>query len=240
MTEACYPYAQPVTETTTIRIPLSTKERLNAYRTEELQSLGDVVHWLTQVVPTRNNNTIARDRIRSYLSTHLLSRFGDTDELTPGEALWKEITQLQYRGAADTHSATAVILDHTALAKLAIGNRLMAQLIYAYPHHQPRRIYAPSQAVYTAAVQHAGLQRHIERLAPAITTCDFGLAAALTIGEKVPTNVTPAVAHVVHEALPSVEWPTGRPVITTVPEMYASYQLQVRALPETEPPRQTR
>lgn len=236
MSEACNPYAQRVAETTTIRIPLSTRERLNAYRTDELQSVGDVVHWLTQIVPTRNNTTIARDRIRSYLSTHLLPRFGDADELTPGEALWKELTQLQYRGATEEHAATAVILDHTALAKLAIGNRLIAQLIYASPHHLPRRIYAPSQAVYTAAVQHTGIQRHIERLAPTITTCDFGLAAALTVGEKVPTNVTPAVAHVVHEALPSMEWPAGRPVITTVPQMYAPYQLQVRALPENEPP----
>lgn len=232
MTVACDPYAQRVTETTTIRIPLTTKERLLAFRDGERQSLGDIVDWLSEIVPTTNDNTRARSRIAAYLRTHLVRDFGDRDELTPGDQLWDELAQLQYRDNADTNAPVAAILDHTALAKLAIGNRLLAQLIYAQPNHRERRIFAPTQALYTAAVQHTGLQRHIERLGPIITTCDFGLAAALTVGEKVPTNVTPAVAHVVHEALPSMEWPTGRPVITTVPQMYAPYQLRLRALPE--------
>lgn len=220
-----------MTETTTIRIPVTTKERLLAFRNDELQSLGDIVHWLATIVPTRNDNTIARDRIAAYLRGHLVRDFGDRDELSPGDQLWADLAALQYRASLSTTGPTAVILDHTALAKFATGNRLLAQLIYAQPNHHERHIYAPTQAIYTATVQHSGLARHLDRLG-VIHAAQFDLAAALTVGDKVPTNVTPAVAHVVHEARPSMQWPTGRPVITTVPQMYAPYQLQVRALPE--------
>jgi hypothetical protein len=220
-----------VTETTTIRIPVTTKERLLAFRNDELQSLGDIVHWLATVVPTRNENTVARDRIAAYLRDHMVRDFGQRDELTPGDRMWADLAALQYRTALNGTGPIAAILDHTALAKFATGNRLLAQLVYAQPNHHERRIYAPTQAIYTATVQHPSLARHLDRLG-VIHASQFDLAATLIVGDKVPTNVTPAVAHVVHEARPSTEWPTGRPVITTVPQMYAPYQIQVQALPE--------
>jgi hypothetical protein len=220
-----------VTETTTIRIPVTTKERLSAFRNDELQSLGDIVHWLATIVPTRNDNTIARDRIAAYLRTYLIRDFGNQDELTPGDRLWADLAALQHRADLNSASPAAVILDHTALAKFATGHRQLAQLVYAQPNHHERRIYAPTQAIYTATVQHAALADHLDKIG-VIHASQFDLAAALTVGKKVPTNATPAVAHVVHEAKPSMEWPNGRPVITTVPQMYTPYQLQVYALPE--------
>lgn len=220
-----------MTETTTIRIPVTTKDRLAAHKDGD-QSIGDVVTWLANSTPISTEMTRARDRILSYLRSYLVRDFGNQDEATAGETLWAELRELQHQGQGDAQAATGVILDHTALARLATGSRLLAQLLYTQPSHHKRQVFAPAQAIYTAAVQHTGLQRHIERLHPAVVTCDFGLAAALTVGEKVPANVTPAVAHVVHEAQPSMRWPMGRPVITTVPQMYQPFGLRLRPLPD--------
>src|SRR5688500_6535471 len=122
---------RPVTETTTIRIPVTTKERLQAFRDGDRQSLGDIVDWLSEVDPSNNDTIRARARLSAYLRTHLVRDFGDLDELSPGDQLWTELAKLQYRGDPETNAATAVILDHTALAKFASGNRLLAQLVYA-------------------------------------------------------------------------------------------------------------
>ncbi len=220
-----------MTETTTIRIPVETRERLIAHKDGD-QSIGDIVTWLANAMPTNTELTRARDRIAAYLRTHLIRDFGDRDELSPGQQLWADLAALQYQAASNTTDGpAAVLLDHTALAMLATGRRLLAQLIYSQPDHHQRHIYAPTQAIYTATVQHAGLARHLERL-QVIEPCGFDLDATLIVGEKVPSNVTPAVAHVVHAAQPSTRWPTGRPVVTTVPQIYQPYRLQTYALPD--------
>jgi hypothetical protein len=219
-----------VTETTTIRISVDTKKRLDAHRDGGM-SIGDVVTRLANAMPTNTEITRARDRLAAYLRTHLVRDFGDQDEAAPGEELWQELAQLQHPDNPDSAAPTGVILDHTALSLLANGRRLLAQLVYTQPSHHQRRLFAPTQVVYTATVQHNGLARHLDRLG-VITPCTFDLDAALTVGEKVPTNATPAVAHVVHEARPNMEWPTGRPVLTVVPPMYQPYRLSLRTLPE--------
>lgn len=222
-----------MTETTTIRIPVETKDRLTAYRDGD-QSIGDIVTWLTTITPTNTEVTRTRASLHAYLRTHLVKDFGDRDELTDGERLWQELGELQYRGTPDSTATTAVILDHTALAMLGAGRRLPAQLIYALPGARLRRIFAPTQAIYTATVQRNGLARHLKELR-VIETCDFNLDATLAVGESIPSNVTPAVAHVVHAARPSTAWPTGLPVLTVVPQMYEPYGLQLRPLPEDLP-----
>lgn len=219
-----------MTETTTIRIPVETRERLIAHKDGD-QSIGEVVTWLANITPTSTEITRARDRIAAYLRTHLIRDFGDRDELTPGQKLWADLAAVQYEAALNSTGPSAVILDHTALATLGTGRRLLAQLIYSQPDHRRRHIYAPTQAILTATVQHAGLARHLERL-QVVEPCGFDLDATLMADEKIPSNVTPAVAHVVYAAQPSTLWPTGRPVITTVPQMYQPYRVRTYPLPE--------
>lgn len=216
--------------TTTIRIATTTKARLLAHA-DEGESIGDVVTRLATRSPTNTEVTRSRDRVAAYLRTHLIPDFGDQDEETPGEQLWQELARLQYPGDPDTTHATAVVLDHTAMGALAAGRRLLAQLLFTQPHRHTRRIFAPTQAIYTATVQQSALARHLDRL-DAVEAVSFDMAATLIIGDQVATNVTAAVAHVVHAARPSKAWPTGRPVVTVVPQMYSPYKLALRPLPE--------
>jgi len=216
--------------TTTIRIATTTKARLLAHA-DEGESIGDVVTRLATQSPTNTEVTRSRDRVAAYLRTHLVPDFGDRDEETPGEQLWQELAQLQYPGDPDTTEATAVVLDHTALGAFVAGRRLLAQLLFTQSHRHRRRIFAPTQAIYTATVQQPALARHIERL-ETVEAVAFDMAATLVVGDQVASNVTAAVAHVVHAARPSKAWPTGRPVVTVVPQMYGPYKLALRPLPE--------
>lgn len=219
-----------VTETTTIRIPVETKDRLTAHKNGD-QSIGDVVTWLAAAMPTSTEIDRERARLAAILRTNLVRDFGDKDELTPGHELWNELAHLQYPSDPDTTAPTAVILDHTALSLLAGGNRLLAQLVHAQPHHHQRRIFAPTQAIYTATIQHSGLADHLDRLG-VIEPVEFGLDATLAVGKRIHAGATPAVVHVVHAAQPSAAWPTGRPVITVadVATIYHSYRLQLRTI----------
>jgi hypothetical protein len=218
-----------VTETTTIRIPVETKDRLNAHKNGD-QSIGDVVTWLADTVPISTEITRKRDAVASYLFTHLVRDFGQRDELTPGQEFWRELGTLQH-GDGDSETAPrGVILDHTALAMLGAGNRLLAQLVYAQADHREQYIFAPAEALYTATVQRNGVQQHVKNLK--IKTVPFDLGAIEKVGERIASNATSAVVHVVHAADASPAWPTGLPVVTTVPEMYQPYQLRVYTLPE--------
>lgn len=214
--------------TTTVRIAQATKKR-----TLELAEPGESINdTLTRVLREARSNTKvsqSRDRIAAYLRSFLVKDFGDRDEQTPGEELWQELEALQYPGGTDTTRPTAVVLDHTALGVFASGGRLPAQLVHTMPHRRTRHVFAPTQAIYTATVQHPGLARHIKQIG-AIEEVPFDLESTLLIGERIAGNVTPAVAHVVHAALPSKAWPTGRPVLTLVPAMYQPYGLQLRPL----------
>lgn len=216
--------------TTTIRIPTTTKARLLAHA-DTGESIGDIVTRLARQSPTDTEVSRSRDRIAAYLRTHLIPDFGDQDEAAAGEALWQELAALQYPSDPSTTDATGVILDHTALVALAAGRRLVAQLVYTQPHRHRRQIFAPTQAVYIATVQQNSLARHVDRI-DGLEPVAFDLAAALVVGDQVASNVTPAVAHVVHAAQPSTAWPAGRPVLTMVPQMYSPYRLKLRPLPE--------
>lgn len=230
-TSAAAPAAddQPQTGTTTVRIALATKQAVLALA-DDGESINDT---LSRVVSAANPDTRVsrnRDRIAAYLRTHLVKNFGDEDEVTAGEELWRELAALQYPGDPDTTRPTGVVLDHTALGALASGRRLLAQLLHTQPHRRHRHVFAPAQAVYTAHVQYPGLADHLDRL-DAVDDIAFDLKSILVVGKQIAGNVTPAVAHVVHAAHPSKAWPTGRPVLTLVPAMYQPYGVQIRALP---------
>ncbi len=216
--------------TTTIRVPLAAKLRL-AEHANPGDSMGDVVMFLGQQVPTSTEVHRARDAVAAYLRTHLERDFGDQDEETAGEALWQELAVLQHGEQAEDSLPTAAILDHTALNALAGGDRLLARLLYTQPCRRRRAVFAPTQATYTANVQQNGIARHLERLG-VVQPVPFDFDAVLIVGEQVPTNATPAMAHVVHVAMPSQAWPVGRPVLTKVPAIYQPYRLKVRPLPD--------
>lgn len=222
-----------VTETTTIRIPVETKERLLAHRDGD-QSIGEVVTQLAIKTPINNETSRARNAIASYVYTHLVRDFGQRDELTPGQTMWADLAKLQYGDACTDHAPRAVILDHTALAAMATGRRAPAQLIHAQPGTPEKVIYVPSVAAHTAEAQQPTLSEHIDHLEKlgAITVLNFGLDAVRSVGRLVAPNATSAVLHVVHAAQPTAAWPTGIPVITVVPDIYISYKLKLYPMGE--------
>jgi hypothetical protein len=83
-----------------------------------------------------------------------------------------------------------------------------------------RRIFVPSLSLVAASAQRAGLGEHIGAL-PVIEVVTLDLTSALTVGALVAKEVDWRIAHAAQVGRPDPEWPTGRPVLTRVPDAYA-------------------
>lgn len=124
------------------------------------------------------------------------------------------------------HPTTAVVFDHTALLTLGIGNRMLSGLV-AQAHLQPGRyVYAPALCLTAAVAQRPELADHIGLL-PAIQVIDLDYTAAAATGSFIATGVDWRAAHAINAARPTVDWPTGRPVLTTAPEIYSGWGIDV-------------
>lgn len=217
--------------TITVRIALATKQQV-AEHARDGESVNDTIRRVLGLVPTDTDVDRDRNAVAAYLRTHLVKDFLDNQEAdrAPGDALWRELAALQYPGEVDTNKPTAVVLDHTALRHLALGNRELARLLYTKPHQHARHVFAPAEAMMTAQAQHPSASDHVMRIGVVEPVALTGDTAGI-IGKRVSPNVNPAVAHIVYTASPSTAWPTGIPIITEVPAMYQGYRLAVRPLP---------
>ncbi len=130
-------------------------------------------------------------------------------------------------GADKYPSPRAVVFDDTAALALGAGNRMASRLVVEAEKDATLKVYVPAVCLAAAEAGRAGVAEHIGALLSVdITPLDFDGAAA--VGKRLRTTSAGAGAdvgdwsgaHALHLALPSVEWPRGRPVLTRVPERY--------------------
>ncbi len=120
----------------------------------------------------------------------------------------------------------AVVFDHTALLALGAGNQLLSGLV-SQAHARPGRYtYAPALCVAAAVATRPGLADHIAVL-PALQVIDLDYPAAAAVGSFIAAGVDWQVGHAISAARPTAEWPSGRPVLTTDPDTYRDWGVEV-------------
>lgn len=120
----------------------------------------------------------------------------------------------------------AVVFDHTALLALGAGSRMLSGLV-SQAHARPGRyIFAPALCVAAAVAERPGLADHIGVL-PALQVIDLDYPAAAAVGSFIAAGVDWRDGHAITAARPTADWPTGRPVLTTTPETYRDWGVEV-------------
>ena len=120
----------------------------------------------------------------------------------------------------------AVVFDHTALLALGAGSPMLSGLV-SQAHARPGRyIYAPALCVAAAVAERPGLADHIGVL-PALQVIDLDYPAAAAVGSFIAAGVDWRAGHAISAARPNAEWPNGRPVLTTAPDTYRDWGIEV-------------
>nr|WSY53013.1 hypothetical protein OG999_24785 [Streptomyces sp. NBC_00886] len=124
----------------------------------------------------------------------------------------------------------AVIFDDTAALALGAGNIMASRLVVEAEKDPALRVYIPALSLAAAERERAGVAEHVGALpSVAIEALDFAAATAVGKRLRVTDDTDPdgdkgeadwSGAHVLHLALPTVEWPRGRPVLTRTPTRY--------------------
>jgi hypothetical protein len=120
---------------------------------------------------------------------------------------------------------SVLVFDHTALLALGTGNRMLSQLIDGAHHQTDRWVYAPAMCLAAAVAARPALADHVGAL-PAVDVVDLGYAAAATAGACIAAGADWRVAHAVDVGRPSLDWPTGCVVVTSVPEAYTKWGVE--------------
>ncbi|HSV67217.1 MAG TPA: hypothetical protein VLJ59_15070 [Mycobacteriales bacterium] len=118
------------------------------------------------------------------------------------------------------------VFDHTALLALGAGNRQLSRLVDAAHQLGDRHLYAPAMCLAAAVADRPGLADHLGAL-PALEVVDLGYAEAVTVGACIAVGVDWRAAQAIGTGRPTADWPTGRPVVTAVPESYAGWGVEV-------------
>ncbi|WP_435217757.1 hypothetical protein [Streptomyces sp. bgisy034] len=122
----------------------------------------------------------------------------------------------------------AVIFDDTAALALGGGNIMASRLVVEAEKDPALRVYIPALSLAAAECERAGVAEHLASLSSVnVEALDFSAAAA--VGKRLRTAGVDdegkdepdwSGAQVLHLALPTVEWPRGRPVLTRTPTRY--------------------
>jgi len=120
----------------------------------------------------------------------------------------------------------AVVFDHTALLALGAGSRMLSGLVAQAHAGAGRYIYAPALCVAAAVAERPGLADHIGVL-PALQVIDLDYPAAAAVGGFVAAGVDWRAGQAIIAARPTGEWPNGRPVLTTAPDTYRDWGVEV-------------
>jgi hypothetical protein len=113
------------------------------------------------------------------------------------------------------------VFDHTALLALGTGHHGLSRLVAAAHAEAEHYLYAPSLCVAAAVAKDPGIADHLGAL-PAIVVIEMSYSAACSVGELISSKVDWRYAQAVYAGRPTLDWPQGRPVVTTVPRRYAS------------------
>ncbi len=120
----------------------------------------------------------------------------------------------------------AVVFDHTALLALAAGSRMLSGLV-SQAHLRPNRfIFAPALCLTAAIAQRPGLADHVGAL-PAMQVIDLDYPVAAAVGSFIAAGIDWRSAQAIDAGRPTAEWPGGRPVITTTPQPYADWGIEI-------------
>lgn len=120
----------------------------------------------------------------------------------------------------------AVVFDHTALLALGAGSQMLSGLV-SQAHADPdRSVYAPALCVAAAVAHRPGLADHLGLL-PAVQVVDLDHVAAAAAGGFIAAGVDWRAAQAITAGRPTPDWPTGLPVLTTTPETYVGWGVQV-------------
>jgi hypothetical protein len=122
------------------------------------------------------------------------------------------------------------VLDHTALAALGRGHRLLSQLVDAAHRETDRHLYAPALCLAAAVAERPPLADHVGVL-PAVEVVDLGYPSATAVGRLIAAGLDWRAAQAVDAGRPTIDWPAGRPVVTAVPDTYAPWGVAVITLP---------
>ncbi|MDW4907979.1 hypothetical protein RB628_22175 [Streptomyces sp. ADMS] len=125
----------------------------------------------------------------------------------------------------------AVIFDDTAALALGAGNSMASRLVVEAEKDPALRVCVPALSLAAAERERAGVAEHVGAL-PSVNIEGLDFAGATAVGRRLRTAVAGeegsgdkaepdwSGAHVLHLALPTVEWPRGRPVLTRTPTRY--------------------
>jgi len=125
----------------------------------------------------------------------------------------------------------AVIFDDTAALALGAGNSMASRLVVEAEKDPALRVYVPALSLAAAELERAGVAEHVGAL-PSVNIEGLDFAGATAVGKRLRTAASGeeeqggkgepdwSGAHVLHLALPTVEWPRGRPVLTRTPTRY--------------------
>ncbi|RZB14148.1 hypothetical protein StrepF001_40145 [Streptomyces sp. F001] len=125
----------------------------------------------------------------------------------------------------------AVIFDDTAALALGAGNGMASRLVVEAEKDPALCVCIPALSLAAAERERAGVAEHLGSL-PSVNIEGLDFAAATAVGKRLRTAAAGddgasgkdepdwSGAHVLHLALPTVEWPHGRPVLTRTPTRY--------------------
>ncbi|MHC0432408.1 PIN domain-containing protein [Streptomyces sp. O3] len=120
--------------------------------------------------------------------------------------------------------STAVVYDETALLALGSGNQLASQFMANTEHGPTRHVYVPALSLLGADSLRKGLAEHVGAL-PAAEIVELDFSGVAAVGALMRDGVEWRLGHAVHLSRPTPDWPDGRPVVTTTPELYADMPL---------------
>lgn len=121
-------------------------------------------------------------------------------------------------------ASTAVIYDETALLALGSGNRLASQFVSNTEHAQTRHVYVPALCLLAAEGMRKGTAEHVGAL-PAADIVELDFPGVAAVGVLLQEGVEWRLGHAVYLSRPTIDWPDGRPVLTTKPDLYADMPL---------------
>ncbi|GAA4908372.1 hypothetical protein ACFPM3_12640 [Streptomyces coeruleoprunus] len=121
-------------------------------------------------------------------------------------------------------ASTAVVYDESALLALGSGNSLASQFIANTEHGPTRHVYVPALCLTAADGSRKGLAEHVGAL-PSAEIVELDFAGVCAVGALMRDGVEWRLGHAIHLSRPTPDWPNGRPVVTTQPELYADMPL---------------
>lgn len=120
----------------------------------------------------------------------------------------------------------AVVFDHTALLALGAGHRMLSGLVAQAHDDTGRYVYVPAMCLAAAVAFRPALANHVGML-PAMRVIDLDYPAAATVGSFIAASVGWRAAHAIDAARPTAEWPTGRSLLTTTPQPYSGWGIDL-------------